>query len=60
MPATLMSNILAPVNPENGEVKRFELPGAGTKDSHTMDFTRDGDIYFTVQNGNQLGFRHRK
>ena len=44
------------VNPENGKVKRFELPGAGTKDSHTMDFTSDGDIYFTVQNGNQLGF----
>lgn len=44
------------VNPENGEVKRFELPGTGTKDSHTMDFTSDGDIYFTVQNGNQLGF----
>ena len=44
------------VDPQSGEVKQFPLPGGGTKDSHTMDFTRNGDIYFTVQNGNQLGF----
>lgn len=44
------------VDPANGNVKQFPLPGGGTKDSHTMDFTRNGDIYFTVQNGNQLGF----
>lgn len=44
------------VNPSDGSVKQFPLPGGGTKDSHTMDFTSNGDIYFTVQNGNQLGF----
>ena len=44
------------VNPNDGSVKQFPLPGGGTKDSHTMDFTSNGDIYFTVQNGNQLGF----
>lgn len=44
------------LDPSDGSVKQFPLPGAGPKDSHTMDFTRSGDIYFTVQSGNKLGF----
>ncbi|MGM0526046.1 MAG: virginiamycin B lyase family protein [Pseudomonadota bacterium] len=44
------------VDPESGDVKQYALPGGGPKDSHTMDFTSGGDIWFTVQGGNQLGF----
>ena len=44
------------VNPETGAIEKFMLPGEGPRDVHTMDFTRGGDIWFTVQGGNQIGF----
>ena len=44
------------VDPDSGAITRFPLPGKGPRDSHTMAFTRGGDIWFTVQGGNQLGF----
>lgn len=44
------------LDPKTGSVKQFPLPGAGPKDSHTMDFTSAGDIWFSVQGGNQVGF----
>lgn len=44
------------IDPATGEITQFPLPGTGPKDSHTMDFTAGGDIWFTVQGGNQVGF----
>jgi virginiamycin B lyase len=44
------------IDPDSGDIKQFKLPGSGPKDSHTMDFTASGDIWFTVQGGNQIGF----
>ena len=44
------------IDPGTGDIKQFELPGSGPRDSHTMDFTAAGDIWFTVQGGNQIGF----
>lgn len=43
------------VNPETGAIEKFMLPGEGPRDVHTMDFARNGDIWFTVQGGNQIG-----
>ena len=38
----------------------YALPGDGQRDPHTMAFTRSGDIWFTVQHGNQVGFMNRE
>ncbi|WP_429885765.1 virginiamycin B lyase family protein [Geoalkalibacter halelectricus] len=38
----------------------YWLPGEGERDPHTMAFTKAGDIWFTVQHGNQVGFMHRE
>ncbi len=43
------------LNPQTGAVEKFVLPGDGPGDVHTMDFTSTGDIWFTVQGGNQIG-----
>lgn len=44
------------IDPDSGEIRRFELPGDGRRDPHTMDFTRDGNLWFSVQHGNRIGF----
>lgn len=44
------------IDPNSGEIEKLTLPGEGQADVHTMDFTSDGDIWFTVQHGNQIGF----
>lgn len=44
------------IDPDSHEITRFELPGDGRRDPHTMAFTSTGDLWFTVQHGNQLGF----
>jgi len=44
------------LNPANGKIEKITLPGNGERDAHTMDFTSDGNIWFTVQQGNQIGF----
>lgn len=37
-------------------IRQFTLPGEGRRDIHTMDFdTVTGDLWFTVQGGNQIG-----
>lgn len=43
------------INPQNGDIRRFELPGGGRRDVHTMAFTSQGNIWFTVQQGNKVG-----
>lgn len=43
------------IDPESGRIDKIMLPGDGRRDSHTMDFTRDGNIWFSVQWGNQVG-----
>jgi virginiamycin B lyase len=48
------------IDPATGDREVFPLPGDGTRDPHTMAFTRDGDIWFSVQHGNQVGFLQRE
>ncbi len=43
------------IDAQTGEIERFMLPGEGRRDPHTMDFTSAGDIWFSVQHGNQIG-----
>lgn len=47
------------IKPETGAIEIIPLPGEGPRDPHTMDFTRNGDIWFSVQHGNQVGFLER-
>lgn len=44
------------IDPQTGEIERYELPGDGRRDPHTMDFTAAGNIWFTAQHGNQIGY----
>ncbi len=44
------------IDPGSGAIEKIMMPGDGRGDVHTMDFTRDGNIWFTVQHGNQIGF----
>jgi virginiamycin B lyase len=44
------------IDPETGAVDRIKLPMASRGDVHTLAFTRGGDIWFSVQHGNQIGF----
>lgn len=43
------------IDPDSGEIEKIMIPGEGRGDVHTMDFTSNGDIWFTVQHGNQIG-----
>jgi len=47
------------VDPETGDIERFEMPGEGYRDPHTMAFTDEGDIWFTLQIANRIGFLDR-
>jgi len=44
------------VDPETGSIDKIMLPGDGRADPHTMAFTSGGDIWFTLQGANQIGF----
>jgi virginiamycin B lyase len=44
------------IDPDSGEIEKIMLPGDGRRDPHTMDFTSTGNIWFSVQGGNQLGY----
>ena len=48
------------VDPASGKIEKIMLPGDGQRDVHTMDFTEDGNIWFTVQHGNQIGYLDTK
>ena len=44
------------LDPESGEIRKFKLEGEGPKDVHTMAFDANGDIFFTEQGGNRIGW----
>jgi virginiamycin B lyase len=44
------------LDPVSGKIEKIMLPGKGERDAHTMDFIDDGNIWFTVQHGNQIGY----
>lgn len=48
------------IDPQTGQREIFELPGDGVRDPHTMAFTKQGDIWFSVQHGNQVGHLKRE
>ena len=48
------------IDPASGKIEKIKLPGKGQRDVHTMDFTADGNIWFTVQHGNQIGYLDTK
>lgn len=48
------------LDPTTGKIEKITLPGDGQRDVHTMDFTSDGNIWFTVQHGNQIGYLNTK
>jgi len=48
------------LHPSTGKIEKIMLPGRGERDAHTMDFTSDDNIWFTVQQGNQIGFLDTK
>lgn len=48
------------LNQDSGKIEKIMLPGDGERDVHTMDFTADGNIWFTVQHGNQIGYLDTK
>lgn len=44
------------IDRDTHEITKIPLPGDGARDVHTFDFTSDGDLWFSVQGGNQVGF----
>lgn len=44
------------IDPDSGDIEKIEIPGDGYGDVHTMAFTSEGDIWFTLQAANQIGF----
>lgn len=44
------------IDPESGEIRKFKLEGNGPRDVHTMAFDSNGDIFFTEQGGNRIGW----
>lgn len=44
------------IDPDSGEIRKFRLEGDGPKDVHTMAFDANGDIFFTEQGGNRIGW----
>lgn len=49
-------NHIGLLHPANGRIEKIALPGNDEGDPHTMDFTDSGNIWFTVQQGNQIGY----
>jgi virginiamycin B lyase len=43
------------IDRETEEITQFPLPGDGPRDVHTFAFDSEGDLWFTVQGGNQIG-----
>lgn len=44
------------IDRDTHEITKIPLPGDGRRDVHTFDFTSDGDLWFSVQGGNQVGW----
>ncbi len=43
------------LDPADGEITKYEMPDPAARDPHTLIFDQNGDIWFTVQNGNFVG-----
>ena len=43
------------LDPATGNIVEIPMPLAAARDPHTLVFNSDGDIWFTVQNGNFVG-----
>lgn len=54
------TNHIGHIDPATGKREIIQIPGEGARDPHTMAFTRSGDIWFTMQHGNQIGFLKRE
>jgi len=50
------ANHLGFLDPETGEISKFYPPGDGPRDVHTMDWDSHGNIWFTEQGGNRVGY----
>ncbi|RUO20698.1 lyase [Aliidiomarina haloalkalitolerans] len=44
------------LDPETGEISKYYPPGDGPRDVHTMDWDSLGNIWFTEQGGNRIGY----
>lgn len=44
------------LDPAAGTIEKFQMPDARARDPHTLVFDDAGDIWFTVQGGNYVGF----
>lgn len=44
------------LDPATGEIEKFMMPDERARDPHTLVFDSNGDIWFTVQGGNYVGF----
>jgi len=44
------------IHPESGEIEKIMMPDERARDPHTLIWNADGDIWFTVQGGNLIGF----
>lgn len=51
----LMSHI-GRLDPRTGAIKKFPMPDERARDPHTLVFDADGNIWFTVQGGNFVGY----
>ncbi len=44
------------IDPATGGIEKIMMPDERARDPHTMVWTPEGDIWFTVQGGNLIGF----
>ncbi|MDN3556507.1 Vgb family protein [Halomonas maura] len=44
------------LDPASGAIETFVPPGDGRRDVHSMAFDGDGNLWFTEQGGNRIGF----
>lgn len=44
------------IHPETGEIEKIMMPDPRAEDPHTLIWDENGDVWFTVQGGNLIGF----
>lgn len=44
------------LDPDSGDIVKIAPPGDDRRDVHSMAFTRDGNIWFTEQSANRVGY----
>lgn len=49
-------NHIGLLSPATGKIQQIAMPGMRDGDPHTMDFTDSGDIWFTMQQSNKIGY----